>query len=73
MKHPLALAAGIGIGIGDAIYQSMRHGIHEIDWVKVGFMVGFSALVFALALKPENTKRKDDPTSKPSLPEPGGS
>jgi hypothetical protein len=71
MKHPLALAAGIGIG--DAIYQSMRHGIHEIDWVKVGFMVGFSALLFALTLKPEGTKRKDDPTSKPSLPEPGGS
>jgi hypothetical protein len=70
MKHPLALAAGIGIG--DAIYQSMRHGIHEIDWVKVGFMVGFSALLFALTLKPENTKRKDDPTGRAELPESGG-
>ena len=71
MKHPLALAAGIGIG--DAIYQSMRHGIHEIDWVKVGFMVGFSALLFALTLKPESTKQNAAPTSKARSPGSGGS
>ena len=54
MKRALSIA--VGIGIGDAIYQTMRHGVHGIDWVKVGFMFAFSALLLAIVPKPKPEK-----------------
>jgi hypothetical protein len=54
MKNPLPLA--FGIAAGDAIYQVVRHGLYNVDWLKVGFMFVFCALVLAVVSKLRSPK-----------------
>lgn len=43
---PVALGVSLGIALGDVIYQVFRHGVHQIDWERVGVMFIVGALVF---------------------------
>ena len=45
------ISSALGLGLGTAIYEVLKHGYGGIDWMKVVFVMIVSALIFFLIPK----------------------